>query len=153
MKEITIEEVESISAEIYEAALRVGCTHVRISGQIYPGGKVTGPAASAAHFVEYSWYLAAVVNGRAVFEETEPAAYAELLQRYGLGDSTETPEESSDATLPTPEAKLEAPVQKVTFTVEVLAATKDELERQARVREISLGELLDEKCAFELRYR
>lgn len=155
MKEITLEEVAPISVEIHEAAARVGCTHVRITNYIYPGGKTVGPPEDAARFVEYSWYQAALVKGRAVFDDVDPEGYAALLQQYGLGvmvgDEATPRREESGVPVPTPTQISNAGT--LQLTCEVLPTTHKELERQARVRGISVGQLLDEKCAYEMRYR
>ena len=103
MKDISVEDLEAISAEIYEAALRVGCTHVSVTGHIWPGGRVSGVPEEAARFVEFSWLKAAAINGRAIFEETDPKAYAELLDAYGLGEEPypePAPEASESAAAP-----------------------------------------------------
>jgi hypothetical protein len=160
MKEITIDEVALISAEIHEAASRLGCTHVRITGRIFPGGQSSGPEEKAARFVEYSWFGAVLLGAEAVLEETEPARYRALLAEYGLGDPEEETNSPAMSPVPTESEQISSPVPKpqrsaerVALTLEVLPATLTELERQAAVRGLPLGELLDEKCAFELRYR
>src|SRR4051794_23339728 len=86
MKDIPTDELGTISAEICEAAKRIGCTHVSITSPIWPGGKLSGPGEAAARFVEFSWLRAAVINGQAIFEETDPKAYRTLLTAYGLGE-------------------------------------------------------------------
>jgi hypothetical protein len=142
MKDIPIEDVAAISPEIHEAAVRVGCTHVSITGHIWPGGRVTGVAEEAARFLEFSWLKAAVIDGRAIFEETDPKAYAELLNAYGLG------EEPYPEPVPAPIERQpeEAPAaEHIEFTVPVLPATKRELERQAAAEGMSVAELLDWK--------
>ena len=148
MKDIPTEELAAISAEIHEAAVRVGCTHVNITGNIWPGAQASGRPEEAARFVEFSWLRAAVINGRTIFEDANPKVYAELLVKYGLEDapSTGTARESIE-----PEEVEEAPVavvstpEKVALTVEILPTTKRELERQARAEGITVAELLDWK--------
>ena len=63
MKDVPIEELRAINLELYEAAERIGCTDVSLSGRIWPGGRLSGPETEAARFVEYSWLRAAVVGG------------------------------------------------------------------------------------------
>jgi hypothetical protein len=147
MKDIPTEELAAISAEIHEAATRVGCTDVSITGRIWPGGQLSGPPGEAARFVEYSWLRAAVVGGRAIFEETDPQAYAALLHAYGLGDepypepASETPPEAEEQ----PTANARAVAAKVELRVEISLETKRELERQATAGGLTLGEYLDWK--------
>jgi hypothetical protein len=151
MKDISVEELAEISPEIHEAAVRIGCTDVSITGHVWPGGRLSGAPQEAARFVEFSWLKAAVIDGRAIFEETDPKAYAELLNAYGLGEdpypdpaaevaeSEEPPRDGSDAP------------EKLELTVQVLPATRRELERQAAAEGIPVGELLDWK--FQPRIR
>lgn len=144
MKDIPTEELAAISAEIHDAALRVGCTHVSITGQIWPGGRLAGAPEEAARFVEFSWLRAASVNGCAVFEETDPKGFAALLNQYGLGDdpspgtglAAAKREEISPEHAPPPPMKVE-------LTAQVLPATKQELERQASASGLTVGEFLD----------
>ncbi|MHA3770492.1 hypothetical protein ACXR0O_03025 [Verrucomicrobiota bacterium sgz303538] len=148
MKDIPTEELSAISAEIYEAALRVGCTHVNITGNIWPGAQASGRPEEAARFVEFSWLRAAVISGHAIFEDADPKRYAELLVRYGLEDAP-----SSEMVHKAAEPKQEemptqvvpTPPDKVGLTFDVLLATKSELERQAKAEGITVGELLDWK--------
>ncbi len=146
MKDIPVEDVAAISPEIHEAALRVGCTHVSITGHIWPGGRVSGVAEEAARFVEFSWLKAAVIDGQAIFEETNPKAYAELLDAYGLGEEPypEPPPEAAESTA-APAADAPASPENVELTVRMLSATKRELERQAAAEGLSVGEFLDWK--------
>lgn len=146
MKDIPIEEVAAISPEIHDAATRIGCTHVSITGHIWPGGRVSGVAHEAARFLEFSWFKAAVIDGRAIFEEPDPKAYAELLNKYGLGDEP-YPEPESEAAEPpaAPVANAPVAIESIDLTVRVLLATKQELERQAAAEGITVGELLDWK--------
>ncbi len=143
MRDIPIEELAPISAEIHEAAARLGCTHVSITGQIWPGGQLSGAPEEAARFVEFSWHKAAVLNGRAIFEEADPNAYAALLNRHGLGD--EPPLELPREVPVTKEAPALAAPAKIELTAQVLPATKRELERQAKAEGLTVAELLDWK--------
>lgn len=148
MKDIPTEELAAISPEIHEAAVRVGCTHVNITGNIWPGAQATGRPEEAARFVEFSWLRAAVINGRAIFEEADPKAYAELLVKYGLQDAPSSGtvhEAAAPKQDEAPAAVVPTPPEKVGLTVEILPATKRELERQARAEGITVGELLDWK--------
>lgn len=149
MRDISVEDLEAISPEIHAAAVRVGCTHVSITGHIWPGGRISGVAEEAARFVEYSWLKAAVINGRAILEESDPPAYAELLNAYGLGEEPhrEATPEPAEATEPEPGSVEDAaaPPEKVMLTLDVLPSTKRELERQAIAGGISVGEFLDWK--------
>lgn len=141
MKDISVEDLEAISAEIYEGALRVGCTHVSVTGHIWPGGRVSGVPEEAARFVEFSWLKAAAIDGRAIFEETDPIAYAKLLDAYGLGEEP-YPEPAPEA----PEAAAEPATESLeNLTVRVLRSTKRELERQAAAEGLPVGEFLDWK--------
>ena len=148
MKDIPTEELAAISPEIHDAAVRVGCTHVNITGNIWPGAQATGRPEEAARFVEFSWLRAAVINGRTIFEDADPKAYAELLVRYGLEDAP-SPDTVPKAAEPkqeeAPAVVVPTPPEKLRLTVEILPATKLELERQARVEGITVGELLDWK--------
>ena len=146
MKDIPIEEVAAISSEIHEAAARIGCTHVSVTGHIWPGGRVSGVAEEAARFLEFSWLKAAVIDGRTIFEQPDPKAYAELLNAYGLGDEP-YPEPTPERNEPSPEEPPTAPdsPEISELAVQVRPATKRELERQAAAEEISVGELLDWK--------
>ncbi|HEV7405549.1 MAG TPA: hypothetical protein VGO11_21570 [Chthoniobacteraceae bacterium] len=146
MKDIPVEEMVAISPEIHEAAVRVGCTHVSITGRIWPGGRIGGVPEEAARFTEYSWLKAAVIAGRAIFEETDPKAYAELLNAYGLGEEP-YPESTREASESEAEQEVGAPAsaERVELTAPVLTATKRELERQAEAEGISVAELLDWK--------
>ena len=146
MKDIPIEELAAISAEIHEAALRVGCTDVSITGQIWPGGRLGGSPEQAARFVEFSWLRAAVVKGRAVFEETDRKSFAALLNQYGLGDDPPA-EPALNAAKPEeiPREDAALPRAEVEFTVQVLSATKQELDRQASAAGFTIGEFLDWK--------
>ncbi|RYD61010.1 MAG: hypothetical protein EOP84_36250 [Verrucomicrobiaceae bacterium] len=148
MKDIPVEELETISAEIHEAAVRVGCTHVNITGKIWPGAQATGRPEEAARFVEFSWLRAALINGRAIFEQADPMGYAELLVKYGLEDASASeivrePVEAKQEE--TPEVVVPIQPDRLTLTVEILPATRLELERQARAEGITVGELLDWK--------
>ena len=151
MKDIPVEDVDAISPAIHEAALRVGCTHVSITGHIWPGGRVSGVAEEAARFVEFSWLKAAVIDGRAIFEETDPKAYAELLDAYGLGEEPypePAPEASESESAPgadVPAAAAPASPESLELTVRVLPATMRELERQAAGEGLPVGEFLDWK--------
>jgi len=146
MKDILTEELAAISAEIHDAALRIGCTDVSITGKIWPGGRLDGSPEQAARFVELSWLQAAVVNGRAVFEETDPRGFAALLNQYGLGDDPSA-EPALDAAKPeeVPREDAAPPPPKVELTVQVLPATKQELDRQASAAGLTLCEFLDWK--------
>jgi hypothetical protein len=145
MKDISVEELAEISAEIYEAALRIGCTDVSITGHIWPGGRLSGVPEEAARFVEFSWLKAAVINGRAIFEETDPKAYAEILNSYGLGEEPYPEPAREVAESEEPPRYGTAVPEKLELTVQVLPATKRELERQAAAEGLSVGELLDWK--------
>jgi hypothetical protein len=146
MKDLPIEELAAISAEIHEAAVRVGCTNVSITGQIWPGGQLSGSPERAARFVEFSWLRAAVINGRAIFEDADAKSFAALLNAYGIGDEpypdpiveTSEPQEARTADAPAAPARLH-------FATELLPATKRELERQATAAGLSTGEFLDWK--------
>ena len=148
MKDIPVEELASISAEIHAAADRIGCKHVSITGQIWPGGKTSGRPEDAARFVEFSWFRAAVINGKAIFENADPQAYTDVLIRYALEDallSQPAPRGvESNSEEPAPAVTLTA-MEKVDVTAEVLRATKLELERQARAEGLNVGEFLDWK--------
>jgi hypothetical protein len=146
MKDISVEELAAINAEIYEAAVRVGCTDVSITGHIWPGGRVSGVPEEAARFVEFSWLKAAVIDGRAIFEETDAKAYAELLNAYGLGEEPypEPTAEVGESEEPAHVYGTRAP-EKSDLTVQVFPATKRELERQAAAEGLSVGELIDWK--------
>lgn len=135
MKDIPVEELASISPEIHQEAIRVGCTEVSITGRIWPGGQTAGTVQDAARFVEFSWLRAAVLGGRAIFEESDPAAYVSLLNAYGLGDEP-APEGATAERKP-------APPEKVDLSAEVLPTTLRELTRQADAAGLSVGELLD----------
>lgn len=151
MKDIPVEEVAAISPEIHEEAMRIGCTHVSITGHIWPGGRVSGVVSEAARFMEYSWMKAAVINGRAIFEETDPKAYAELLNAYGIGEEPysgtllEAAELPELANVDPPRKSAPASSESVEYTVKVSPVTQRELERQAAAEGISVGELLDWK--------
>jgi hypothetical protein len=146
MKDIPTEELATISTEIHEAAERVGCTFVSVSSPIWPGGKISGPSEEAARFVEFSWLRAAVINGRAIFEEGDPRGYNTLLATYGLGD-----EPYLEPTSAAPASEAAEPVaaalspMKTVLNAEVLAETEQELIRQARAAGMSVGEFLDWK--------
>ena len=149
MKDIPTEELAAISPEIHEAAVRVGCTHVNITGNIWPGAQASGRPEEAARFVEFSWLRAAVINGRTIFEDADPKAYAELLVKYGLEDA---PSPAAAQIAPEPKQEespaagiLASPPEKVGLTIEILPTTKRELERQAKVEGITVAELLDWK--------
>ena len=150
MKDIPIEELAAISAEIHQAAVQIGCPFVSISGAIWPGGQLSGASHEAARFVEFSWLRAAVVNGRAIFEEADPKGFAALLNSYGLGDEpyvepeleTARPAESPEVPGRSQQEKLPA---KIALHAEVLPATREELDRQARAAGFSVGEFLDWK--------
>lgn len=148
MKDIPTEELAAISPEIHEAAVRVGCTHVNITGNIWPGAQASGRPEEAARFVEFSWLRAAVINGRTIFEDADPKGYAELLVKYGLEDAP-SPGTVYEAVEPkheeAPAVAVPMPSEKVGLTVEILPATKRELERQARAEGITVSELLDWK--------
>jgi hypothetical protein len=148
MKDIPIEELVSISAEIHAAADRIGCKHVSITGQIWPGGKTSGRPDEAARFVQFSWFRAAVINGRGIFEDADSQAYEDVLVRYGLEDAfISQPAQravESEPEEPAP-AVIFMPIEKVDLTSKVLPATKLELERQARAEGLTVGELLDWK--------
>jgi len=146
MKDIPIEELAVISAGIHEAALRVGCTDVSITGRIWPGGRLGGSPEEAARFVEFSWLRAAVVNGRAIFEETDPRGFAALLNQYGLGDDPSA-EQAFDPTKAEEAPRKHAAPQptKVELTVQVLPATMAALNRHASAAGRTVGEFLDWK--------
>ena len=145
MKDIPTEELAAISPELHEAAVRVGCTHVNITGNIWPGAQGSGRPEEAARFVEFSWLRGAVINGHTIFEDADPKAYADLLVKYGLEDAPSPlpvrkaaePEQDAEA------AAVPASPEKVGFSVEISPVTKAELERQAKVEGITVGELLD----------
>ena len=146
MKDIPTEELAAISAEIHDAAVRVGCTHVNITGNIWPGAQASGRPEEAARFVEFSWLRAAVINGRTIFENDDLEGYAELLVRYGLEDAPIS--EIVDKAAEPEQQQMPATVvstapKKIGLTLEILPATKLELERQARAEGITLSELLD----------
>jgi hypothetical protein len=148
MKDIPIEELASINAEIHVAADRIGCKHVNITRQIWPGGKTSGLPEEAARFVEFSWFRAAVINGRAIFEHADPQAYTEVLVRYGLEDGLiSQPAQQAVESKPDEPAMAAVliPREKVDVTAEVLRATRLEMERQARAEGLTVGELLDWK--------
>jgi hypothetical protein len=144
MKDIPVEELAPISTEIHAAALKVGCTHVSVTGKIWPGAAASGAPELAARFVEFSWLRAAVVNGEAVFEEADPKRYLDLLFAYGLEDN---PHAQPLRTAPRPRDESEgyaAPhSEKVSFTVEVSAFTRDALQRRAIAAGMSVGEFLE----------
>jgi hypothetical protein len=148
MKDIPIEDLAAISSELHEAAVGVGCTHVNISGKIWPGAQASGRPEDAARFVEFSWLRAAVINGRTIFEQADPKGYFDLLVRYGLEDARD-PGTVNHAPAPKQE---EAPAvvvaissEKVRLAVDVLPATKIELDRQAKAEGITVDELLNWK--------
>lgn len=146
MKDIPTDELAAISPELHEAATRVGCEHVSVTGQIYPGGQLTGPSEKGARFVEYSWLRAAVINGSAVFEDNDPAAFTALLREYGLEEDPyplPVPEAAPEENPGTPEAPVAEP--KATLTLQIQPATMQELERQAKAAGITIGEFLDWK--------
>jgi hypothetical protein len=149
MKDIPVEDVDAISPAIHEAALRVGCTHVSITGHIWPGGRVSGVAEEAARFIEFSWLKAAVIDGRAIFEETDPKAYAELLNAYGLGEEPYPEPTPSENEMPSAAESqpifAQTPANQFKLTVCVQPATRRELERQAAAEGMTVAELLDWK--------
>jgi hypothetical protein len=145
MKDIPIEELAAISPEIHQYAARIGCTHVSITGQIWPGGRLSGEPQQAARFMEYSWFKAAVIDGRAIFEASDPKAYATLLAQYGLGDE---PDATPDVRAPEqPIVAERAPVSsdRTELHANVVPATLRELERQAGAEGLTVGEYLDWK--------
>ena len=159
MKAIPIEELAPISPEIHAAALKVGCTHARISEPIWPGPVHKGRAGEELRMVEYSWFKALLLKDTVVFDETEPERFLTVLAEYGLGDvesmqpmrrhgTPTTGETGGDggraavapsATVP---AAASLPERQV-LTVYVLEATKAKLEQQANQLGLSLGGLLD----------
>jgi len=146
VKDIPIEELAAISAEIHAVAVQVGCTHVSITGRIWPGGQLSGSAEEAARFVEFSWLRAAVVHGRAIFEENDPKGFAALLHAYGIGDEPSgEPVREISVTEKAPATEAPAAPARVNLAAEVSPATKRELERQAQAAGLSVGEFLDWK--------
>jgi hypothetical protein len=144
MKDIPIEELAAISADIHAAALKVGCTHVSVSGRIWPGASASGAPELAARFVEYSWLRAAVLNGEAIFEEADPKRFLDLLIAYGLEDNPHaqplrTVARASDES----ECHAAPHSEKVSFTVELSAITRDALQRRATAAGMSVGEFLE----------
>lgn len=146
MKDIPTEDLAAISAELHEAAVRVGCDFVSATGQVWPSGQLSGPPEKAARFVEFSWLRAAVVHGRAIFEDADPKAFAALLNEYGFGDEPYAePAQEPAGPEAAESAEVSLPPAKVVLTAEILPATKGELERQARAAGLSVGEFLDWK--------
>jgi hypothetical protein len=147
MKDIPVEDLRDICPEIHDAAVRVGCVEVSISSNIWPGGRLTGPPQEAARFIDFSWYRAAAIDRRAIFQDSDPKAFAALLHRYGLGDEPAAEDPSTPRKIePIDPSKSSAnPSPRTQITVEILEATKQELERQAKLEGISVGHYLNWK--------
>ena len=147
MRDVPINELEAICPAIHAAAVRIGCTEVGITGRVWPGGRTEGPAGQDIRVVEFSWFTAAVVKGEAFFEESDREGFAKLLLDYGLSDGevSAVPEAALQR-----EAAVETPVQDakvetVSLSIEVLATTRRELERQAAAAGLPIGAWLDLK--------
>ena len=151
MKAIPVEELETLSPEIHAAAVRVGCTHVRISAPIWPGPSGEGPEGGQMRLVEYSWCRAILLQDRVVFDEEAPEEFEAVLQRFGMGEEAPSirpsPAPSIGDESPGVPAPVAAPAIASTarepVTAYVLTSTKLALESQANDAGLSIGGLLD----------